>query len=79
MADIRCDSKKFGELTEDGFLEVKCSSKFCGAGPAIVVLHRFDPLTGELIETKRFRDPVPVAIEEVQDGPRHNFAAVRSA
>lgn len=77
--DLRCDSKKFGELTEDGRLEVKCPSKFCGAAPGTVVLHRFDPLNGELLETKRFRDPGPGALEEVQDGSRHNSAPVRSA
>lgn len=76
--DLRCESKKFGELTEDGQLEVKCPSKFCGAAPGIVVLHRFDALTGELLGSKRFRDPGPVATEEVQvNGARHNFAAVR--
>lgn len=75
--ELRCDSKKFGELTEDGVLEVKCSSKFCGAAPAVVVLHRFDPLTGELLSTRRFRDPVPVVIEEVHNGTQHHPASVR--
>lgn len=60
--EFRCDSKKFGELTEEGQLEVKCPSKFCGAAPGVVVLHRFDSVTGILVETKRFRDPVPVKI-----------------
>lgn len=77
--EIRCDSKKFGELTDDGVIEVKCPSKFCGAAPGTVVIHRFDPLTGELIQTKRFRDPVPVAIEEeVQGATQHNPVAVRT-
>jgi hypothetical protein len=77
MADIRCDNKKFGELTDDGVIEVKCSSKFCGAAPGVVVIHRFDPLSGELVQTKRFRDPVPVVIEEVQENDHANFAAIR--
>lgn len=77
--DLRCGSKKFGELTEDGILEVKCSSKFCGASPEVVVLHRFDPLTGDLLSTQRFRDPVPVVIEEVQNGTQHDPAPVRSS
>lgn len=76
--DIRCEHKKFGELTDDGVIEVKCSSKFCGAVPGAVVIHRFDPLTGELIVTKRFRDPVPVAIEEVQGATEYNPASLRS-
>lgn len=77
--DLRCDNKKFGELTDDGYIEVKCPSKFCGAASGIVVLHRFDPLTGELITTKRFRDPVPVETEEVQNGTQHHRVALRSA
>lgn len=55
--EIRCESKMWGELTVDGYWEIKCPSKFCGAAPDVVVLHRFDPVTGELFETKRFRDP----------------------
>ncbi len=59
MVQIRCESKMWGELTADGYWEIKCPSKFCGAAPGIVVLHRFDPKNGELLETKRFRDPGP--------------------
>lgn len=77
--DLRCESKKFGELTDDGLLEVKCPSKFCGAAPGIVVLHRFDAFTGEILSTQRFRDPGPAANEEVQvNGARHNSVALRS-
>jgi hypothetical protein len=77
--DLRCPHKKFGELTDDGYIEVKCSSKFCGE-PGTVVIHRFHPLSGALIETKRFRDPAPIVHEEVQQhGSRHNSASVRSA
>lgn len=67
--DLRCDSKKFGELC-DGVLDVKCSSRFCGAGPGVVVIHRFDSLTGELLETKRFRDPM----KEVQNDSADSLA-----
>jgi len=55
--DLRCDSKKFGELLDDSVIEVKCSSKFCGAGAGLVILHRFDLRTGKLMETLRFREP----------------------
>jgi len=77
--ELRCDNKKFAELADDGYIEVKCSSRFCGAAPGVVVLHRFDPLTGELITTKRFRDPVPVETEEVQGATQHHPVALRSA
>ena len=78
--ELRCESKKFGELTEDGMLEVKCPSKFCGAAPGVVVLHRFDALTGALLNTKRFRDPVPVQVtREVQENDNAHSASVRPA
>lgn len=54
--DLRCDSKKHGEL-DDEYIEFKCSSRFCGAGPGIVVIHRFRKTTGSLETTLRFRDP----------------------
>jgi len=54
--DLRCTAKKHGELDE-AFIEFKCSSRFCGAGPGVVVIHRFDASTGELRETLQFKDP----------------------
>lgn len=54
--DLRCEAKKHGEIG-DGVVEIKCSSRFCGAGPGVVVLHRFSTATGELMETRRFKDP----------------------
>lgn len=54
--ELRCRSKLHGVL-DKGLVEVKCRSKWCGAGPGRVVLHRFDTSTGELVETKQFKDP----------------------
>lgn len=54
--DLRCPSKKHGEI-DDSYVEIKCSSRFCGAGPGVVVIHRFDATTGELRETLQFKDP----------------------
>jgi hypothetical protein len=54
--ELRCPSRLHGILAE-GRLEVKCHSKRCGAGSGVVVLHYFDPLTSELIETRRFQEP----------------------
>lgn len=77
--DLRCDNKKFGELM-DGAIVVKCSSRFCQAGDGVVVLHYFDPLNGTLINTRRFRDPVPATEgKEERYAARHDSAAVRSA
>lgn len=63
--ELRCGNGiKFGDL-HDGVLEVKCRSSRCGHGEGSVVIHRFDPLTGELLETKRFKDPATGRKERV--------------
>lgn len=54
--DLRCGAKKHGEIDGDA-VEIKCSSRFCGAGPGVVVIHRFDSTSGELVETLQFKDP----------------------
>jgi hypothetical protein len=56
-ADLRCDSKKFGELLDENVIEIKCSSRFCGAKAGVIVLHRFDTKSGKMLETIRFREP----------------------
>lgn len=73
--DVRCQNKKHGELVEPGLLEVKCDSRFCGAGPGVTVIHRFDTITGQLIDTLKFKDPR----KEQGHGTEHHSAAVRSA
>ena len=56
MPDLRCASKKHGEADGDGHIIVKCSSKFCGAGPGIVILHYFDNANGKLVKTCRYKE-----------------------
>lgn len=73
--DLRCGAKLHGTL-DDGIIEVKCNSRFCGAETGVVVLHRFDAITGELVETRQFNDPGRKGAANEQ--PR-NGAAVRSA
>jgi len=72
--DLRCKAKKHAELDE-GYVEIKCSSRFCGAEPGVVVIHRFDATTGELQETLRFKDP---ARKGKSNASAHR-SAVRSA
>lgn len=55
--ELRCDYKLHGIIVEEGVMEVRCGSEFCGSKGGVVVLHRFDVATGELIDTKRFKDP----------------------
>ena len=72
MTDLRCASKLHGTL-DDGVIEIKCNSRFCGAGSEVVVLHKFNAVTGELIETARFKSPGGTR------GTDHRAAAVRTA
>lgn len=76
--ELRCPSKLHGILLEGGMVEVKCDSKFCGHAPGVVVLHRFDLNTGELVETVNFRNPTP-GERSMHNGTRHERAAVRLA
>jgi hypothetical protein len=79
--DLRCESKKHAEIFEEpmhkGLLEVKCDSRFCGAGPGRVVLHRFDLETGFLVNTRRFK--TPTVRKESEHASDSDSASVRSA
>lgn len=70
--DLHCGYIKFGELIEPGVVEFKCRSSHCGAGRGVVVIHRFDTNTGELLSTKRFKEP-----RGVTNGTEYGSAAVR--
>jgi hypothetical protein len=57
MIELRCGGTMHGRM--DGFLlEVKCGRRSCGAKPGVVVLHTFDVMTGELVGTARYKDPI---------------------
>lgn len=55
--DLRCGSKKHGVLLDPNIVEVKCDSRFCGAAPGVVILHRFNSVTAELMETVKYKNP----------------------
>jgi hypothetical protein len=59
--DLRCDNKLHGVLitasTDEGVVEVKCQSRWCGAGRGVVVLHRFSTQSGKMMETRKYRQP----------------------
>lgn len=66
--DVRC-SKLYGRLVPNPavpgtqVLEIKCDSRICkGWTPGAVVLHYFSLVDGQLLETKRFRNP-PALLE----------------
>lgn len=74
--DLRCPTKLHAVLLDGGLLEVKCGSRYCGAGQGTVVLHRFNTSSGELVETVRFKDP---ARKEKGHAAQHHSAAVRAS
>lgn len=56
MPELRCEGKLHGIL-KGNLIEVKCGSRWCGAEPGVIVLHRFNAESGALLETKRYKDP----------------------
>jgi hypothetical protein len=72
--DLHCGHIKFAELIEPGIIEVKCRSNLCGAGKGVVVLHQFDADTGDMISTRRFKEP-----KGVTNGSGHGSPSVRPA
>lgn len=56
--ELRCPAKLHGFMIDENRLEVKCNSRFCGAGRGVVVLHTWDTTTGQVVDTKKFMDPM---------------------
>ncbi len=77
MIELRCSNKILHGVLEPGVaIEVKCKSARCGAEPGVVVIHRISVITGEVLETKRFR-AIETRGKESLDGRR--IPPVRSA
>jgi hypothetical protein len=57
MLDLRCPNVLQAIVLDDAILEIKCRNRRCGARAGVVILHRFSLITGEMIETKAYRDP----------------------
>ena len=55
--EIRCQSRILGIITDDGLLEVKCSSRKCGAGNGVVVFHYINLVSGRVVNTIKYKDP----------------------
>lgn len=59
--DLRCPNRKHGVIlrpsTDDGLVEIACPSRWCGKRVGVVVLHTFNTRTGELVNTRRYRQP----------------------
>jgi hypothetical protein len=55
--ELRCANKILFAILDDGVIKVKCRSRRCGAKPGVVVVHYFSATAGDLLETRKFRDP----------------------
>lgn len=75
--EMRCEHKLHG-IVVDGLVEVKCRSSLCGHKPGVVVIHKFDGLTGELVETKRYKDTPIINTEGQANGRRIRRSPVRN-
>jgi hypothetical protein len=58
MQELRCERGTLLAVLDGGAVEIKCRSSYCGNGSKFGVIHRFDAITGALLETRKFRDPV---------------------
>ncbi|MGI0002441.1 MAG: hypothetical protein ACRD42_05115 [Nitrososphaeraceae archaeon] len=65
--NLRCANKLHG-IVDGDIIEVSCNSQFCGSYAGIVVLHKFNLNTGELIETRTFKEPVKAIPRDVETG-----------
>ena len=58
VLELRCEGTLFGVLSDDRTtVEVKCKRRRCGAGPGKIVLHTISLETGEVVTTRRFKEP----------------------
>lgn len=56
--DLRCDHGILhGVIPEEGVVEFRCRSARCGHEPGVVVIHKFNTHTGELIQTNIYAEP----------------------
>lgn len=62
--ELRCEKRLHGVLTDDGLLEISCRSALCGHKDGNVVIHVFNCLTGELVNTRTYKDPATLINEK---------------
>lgn len=55
--ELRCDKRLHGVLSDEGVLEISCRSALCGHRDGMLVIHQFDPASGELLGTRFYKDP----------------------
>lgn len=75
--DLRCNAKLHGVVYDNGVIEIKCQSRFCGAESGVVVIHKFDLHTGGM-ETVKYKEP-PTPKKRGANGDCGNVTAIRTA
>lgn len=57
--ELRCDHGILhGTIGEFGLIEFRCRSKRCGHEPGVIVIHKFNVLTGQMVQTSLFAEPI---------------------
>lgn len=55
---LRCEGMLFGVISDDHkTIEVKCKRRGCGAEAGSIVLHTLSLETGQVVSTRRFKEP----------------------
>lgn len=55
---LRCDGTLYGVISDDlQTIEVKCKRRSCGAERGVIILHTLSIKTGQVISTRRFKEP----------------------
>jgi hypothetical protein len=73
--ELRCETGRLFGILDDGVIEVKCNATACKRGSSqAVIIHRFDPHSGILLETKKFLDPAKTIAEIVRKGEPHGVS-----
>lgn len=75
--DLRCGGTLHGRLTDNRWLEVKCKRRVCGYRQGMVILHTIDIATGEVVQTKKFAEPVNK--KENQHAADNSRTAIRAS
>jgi hypothetical protein len=76
--ELRCSSYKLHAIvTDNGEIEIQCRDRRCGYEPGIVILHRFNPDSGELVNTLKFNDPPRKG--ETDNGSARRHHSLRTA
>jgi hypothetical protein len=62
MIELRCEGNLYGIYDpETHTIETRCKRRKHGAIPGIIVLHKISLATGEVVDTKKYKDAASAA------------------